>query len=205
MTDDVIDAGDAPRSYLAAGLHWIGADLYHSDPCEVPSLSSTVARTIIDHSPRHAWDIHPRLNPRYVPEIKKTFDIGTAAHRAILGKGPEYVAYPDNILGIDGAASTKAAKEWAEEQRALGRVPLKSDEVNGVNLMRGVAEKLLKENSISFDQDRSEIVAIASVDGAICRAMIDNAPSDPRQPLWDFKTTTNAAPSACKCCWEVWI
>ena len=182
---------------LTPGLHFIDADTYHSDPCATPSLSSTIAKLLIRQSPLHAWTQSPRLNPAWEPVNKKTFDIGRAAHSAILGKGGDYVAIPADLLASNGAASTKAAKDWIEDARASGLTPLKASEVDQVEAMRIIAVTRLADNGITLDPARSEVVAIAEIDGVMCRAMVDNAPVDPSKPLYDLKTCEDASPEAC--------
>lgn len=170
---------------------------YHADELlPVPTLSSTLARLILARSPLHAWTAHPRLNPAWEPTDRKTFDIGRAAHRAVLGRGADYVAYPAEILASNGAASTKEAKLWADDVRAEGRTPLKADEVDLIGEMAVAVDRQLAAMGIILDPARSEVVALAEVDGVACRAMIDNAPADPRQPLYDLKSTTDASPEA---------
>jgi hypothetical protein len=184
-------------TYLSTGLHFIDAATYHADPCERPSLSSTIAKKLLKQSPLHAWEASPRLNPDHQSKDSATFDIGRAAHRAILGKGDDYVAIPDDLLAENGAASTKAAKEFIEEARAAGLTPLKADIVAQVEAMRDHAKIRLAENGIVINPSRSEVVAIAEFGGVMCRAMIDNAPEDPSLPLYDFKTCEDASPEAC--------
>ena len=188
----MLDAALTPGVYAD-----ISETRYHADTlCGSPTLSSTLARTILARSPLHAWTAHPRLNPAWEPTEKKTFDIGRAAHRAVLGRGGEYVAYPAEILAANGAASTKEAKAWAEEQRAAGRTPLKADEVDQIGDMADAVRRQIEAMGVRLDPTRSEMVALAEVDGVMCRAMIDNAPADPRLPLYDLKTTTDASPEA---------
>lgn len=181
---------------LTTGIHIIDEADYHRDPAPQPSLSSTLARLILAKSPLHAWTAHPRLNPAWEPTEKKTFDIGRAAHRAVLGRGADYVAYPAEYLASNGAASTKEAKAWAEEQRAAGRTPLKADEVDQIGSMADAVQRQLAAMGIRLDPARSEVAALAEIDGVWCRAMIDNAPSDPRLPLYDLKSTADASPEA---------
>lgn len=184
--------------FLAPGVHGgIPEARYHEDTLlSVPTLSSTLARTILSRSALHAWTAHPRLNPAWEPTEKKTFDIGRAAHRAVLGRGGDYVAYPVELLASNGAASTKEAKAWAEDARASGFTPLKADEVDQIGAMADAVQRQLAAMGIRLDPARSEMVALAEVDGVACRAMIDNAPADPRLPLYDLKTTTDASPEA---------
>lgn len=184
--------------YLAPGVHDISAERYHADLLRpVPTLSSTLARLVLNRSPLHAWTAHPRLNPDWESNDRKTFDIGRAAHRAVLGKGGDYLSYPAELLASNGVASTKEAKAWAEDVRANGGTPLKSDEVDQIGAMADAVRRRLAAMNIHFDPARSEMSALAEIGGVWCRAMIDNAPADPRLPLYDLKSTEDASPEAC--------
>jgi hypothetical protein len=181
---------------LPAGVHSIAADAYHADPAPVPSLSSSIARVLLNQSPRHAWHASPRLNPDWEPTERKTFDIGRAAHRLVLGAGSDFEVIPSDLLAANGAASTKEAKAFIEDCRARGVTPLKEAEADAVQLMAAAVTDRLDAMRIKLDPARSELAALAQVDGIWCRAMVDNAPADPRLPLYDFKTTTDASPEA---------
>lgn len=183
---------------MKAGIYQIDGEAYHADPAPAPSLSSTAAKVMLSQSPLHAWTQSRRLNPDWQPNDRKTFDIGRAAHRVILGAGGGYIAIPDEILASNGAASTKEAKAFIADARASGLTPLKADEVAQIAAMQAVAEERLRAMGITFDPAMSEQVALAEIDGVWCRAMVDNAPLDERQPLWDFKTCENASPDACE-------
>ncbi len=179
-----------------SGIYQLPSEVYHADPCSAPSLSSTLAKTIISQSPLHAWDKSPRLNPDYEPADSKTFDIGRAAHRAVLGKGENYVAIPTKWLSRDGSASTKQAKDFIERARGSGLTPLKENEVDQIHVIAGKVRAKLDRMGIYFDPANSELTAIAQIDGVWCRAMIDNAPTDPLKPLYDLKTCEDASPQA---------
>lgn len=216
MTDNPFDPGyrepevdaapDMPEPRLRSGgegavkpgIIRLDAEAYHADPAPQPSLSSTLAKTLLAQSPLHAWTESRRLNPDWQPTEKKTFDIGRAAHREVLGAGDSYVTIPSDILASDGAASTKAAKAFIADARKNGLVPLKEAEVEQVQLMGALAGERLASMGIRFDPARSELAAVAQIDGVWCRAMFDNTPEDPRQPIYDFKTCENAAPDACE-------
>lgn len=181
------------------GIH-IGMDdaLYHGDPSEVPSLSSTLARKLLNQSPLHAWTDNPRLNSAWeASDGKATFDFGRAAHLMTLGQGGRFEVYPEDLLGKNGAVSTTAAKEWAIERRLRGVTPIKAEAEAQVLLMGEKIDGTLKELKIELDPDRSEIAAFADIEGVSCRAMIDNAPEEKHQPLYDFKTCVDASPNAC--------
>jgi hypothetical protein len=115
----------------------------------------------------------------------------------VLGAGSDFAVYPPEVLASNGAASTKAAKEWEADAREAGLTPIKAEDEQAIIDMADAVSLHLRAMRITFDPSRSEISALAEVDGVWCRAMIDNAPTDPRLPLYDFKTTTDASPDAC--------
>ncbi|MEH3121208.1 MAG: PD-(D/E)XK nuclease-like domain-containing protein [Sphingomonas phyllosphaerae] len=197
--DEASDSGvgEPAKSAIAAGIHHLTSAEYHADPAPLPSLSSTLAKVITTKSPLHAWHACRRLNPNYQSVERKTFDIGTAAHRALLGVGDDYVAIPDDLLAANGAASTAGAKAFIADARSKGRTPLKADEVAQVEAMRDAATSKLAEYGIVLDPARSEMAALAEIDGIWCRALFDNAPADPVQPIYDYKTCEDASPAAC--------
>jgi hypothetical protein len=187
---------------LTAGIHIISADEYHADPCPEPSLSSSIAKVLLNQSPLHAWTESRRLNPDWQPRESRVFDIGRAAHRAVLGRGGDYVAYPPEMLASNGAASTKEAKAWEAEQRAAGRTPLKADQVDAVGAMAKRLRHAVAGIGMVLDPDRSELCAISRIDDVWCRAMVDNAPEADvpglGKVLVDFKTCEDASPTACR-------
>lgn len=170
---------------------------YHADQAPEPSLSSTLAKALLKKSPLHAWCLSRRLNPAYVSIDKKTFDIGRAAHRAVLGAGDDYVAVPESLLASNGAISTKEARQFVAEAREAGQTPLKQAECDAIEEMAIVARDRLREHGVVLRPERSEIAAIAQVDDVWCRAMFDNIDDDPAIPIYDFKTCEDASPDAC--------
>lgn len=71
---------------------------------------------------------------------KPEFDLGHAVHAKVLGVGLDVVVIPDDLLASNGAASTKAAKEFIEQARAGGMVPVKADVLTQVD---AIAEAVL--------------------------------------------------------------
>lgn len=185
---------NAPR--LGVGVHQIEGAEYHLDPCPEPSLSSTLAKTMLQKSPLHAWIASPRLNPEWEPTDSKTFDIGRAAHRAVLGAGGDYVAIPAELLSADGGIRSKEAKEWVASARVDGLTPLKAEEVDLIEAMARKVRGRMASLGEDLDPARSEMVAIAQIEGVWCRAMLDNVPLDARAPIYDFKTIESAHPDA---------
>jgi hypothetical protein len=182
-------------AHLTQGIY---ADIpeadYHADLISAtPSLSSGTARLILNKSPRHAWLASQRLNPHFEPTESSVFDIGRAIHREILGRGGDYVAVPEDLLSADGGIRSKAAKEWVQDAKDQGLTVLKPDEIALIKSTSREAVAEFASMGITFDPARSEMTALAEIEGAWCRARIDNAPIDPRQPLNDIKTCEDAS------------
>ena len=117
--------GDGEVS-LDYGIHDIGSDTYHSDPCDQPSLSASIANILVNKSPAHARAAHPRLNPDLERDDDIKFDIGTAAHALFL-QGTDGIG----IAPFDDWR-TAAAKELRTELRMDGRIPLLTSQAERV-------------------------------------------------------------------------
>lgn len=99
----------------------MSADEYHADD----SLSSTGARKLLPPSCPAQFK-HDREHP---PAPKKEFDYGHAAHKLVLGDGPE-LALIDYANYLGGKA-----KAERDEARAAGMVPLLRHEYEQVEAM----------------------------------------------------------------------
>lgn len=184
---------------MTAGFHpdATAAD-YHADRLSPePSLSSSVAAILLDRSPRHAWAAHPRLNPAFAPDEEPTRarEIGTAAHKLILGRGAE-------VVTID-AADYKggAARTCRAELYAAGKAPiLRPDMGRAQTVASAVAEQVAHiEDCAGFFDARPELVAVAQdMTGAWLRCMVDRFEDrETSAVIWDIKTgDTSAAPHA---------
>jgi len=89
---------------------------YHASP----GLSSTGMRWLL-RSPKH---YRQAMDHRVE---KAAFDLGHLVHAKVLGVGMGVVVIPEDVLASNGAASTKAAKEFIAAARADGMVPVKDD------------------------------------------------------------------------------
>lgn len=107
----------------ALGLH---RDLpnseYHADKT---SLSSSGARKLLPPSTPAKFR-YEQDNPQVTT---KTFDYGNAAHKLVLGNGPELVLVDHDTW------TTKTAKAEVTEARARGGIPLKQRELDMVKAM----------------------------------------------------------------------
>lgn len=184
----------SPKIVAGPGVYDFNADTYHSDPAPQPSLSASIAKVLLTQSPLHGWLASPRLNPHWEPVNKKTFDIGSAAHRQVLGKGGDWITIPTEMLASNGAASTKEAKAFIENARDRGLTPIKAEEADQVKSMALKVITRLSSMGITLDPAHSETSAFAQIEGVWCRCLVDNAPNTGRGPLYDLKTTTDANP-----------
>lgn len=129
----VTDVAQAVEPLLidAPGVYDIPAEAYHGDPVVGGSLSSTGARKLLPPSCpalfRHSLE---KPDPP-----KKAWDLGHAAHKLVLGVGPELVKVEgDGKLGPE-VWNTAAVKAEANAVRRRGAVPLKPSEYEQVRAM----------------------------------------------------------------------
>ena len=171
---------------------------YHADPVgPSPSLSSSVAKLVVNRSPLHAWHEHPRLNKAKAAEVEaptKAMDIGTAAHKLILGQGraiKEIAA--DDYRGA-------VARKLRDEARAAGLVPILSDDMASVKMLAEAARDQLAGTDLAgiFDSGTPEATLVWQDFGGVwCRARVDWLPDSARQGghvrVVDLKTTGGSA------------
>lgn len=110
---------------------------YFADPCEVPSLSQSIAGKILSRSPLHGWSAHPRLGGAPAEdgeeedgeeEVEKStdaLDTGKLLHKLMLGKGVEVV-----IIHFDNFKK-KLAQQQRDEARAAGKLPIIAAKYDG--------------------------------------------------------------------------
>lgn len=173
--------------------HLPSAD-YHADPCKTPSLSASLADTILSGTPRHAWLESPRLNPDHEPVEKRAFDIGSAAHEVLLGNGK-------GVWVIDAENyRTKAAQEARDDARAMGHTPLLRSEADKVETMIRALEDQLPSYDIGnpFKDNPTERTLIWEADGCVNRCMVDCIDHEKRV-AYDYKTASGYADP------EVWV
>jgi hypothetical protein len=119
MTTIAEPAVEAP----ALGLHAdLSNEAYHADKT---SLSSSGARKLLPPSCPAKFR-YEQDNPQ---PASKTFDYGNAAHKKVLGNGPELV-----VIEYD-TWNTKDAKQAVAEARSRGAIPLKQHEMDMVDAM----------------------------------------------------------------------
>lgn len=186
------------------GVYEMTADEYHADPVAGGSLSSTGARKLLAPScpaKFRYWADNPQ------PERKRVFDLGHAAHRAVLGAGAELadidVRYGPKHKRAGELVTdylTGDAKEARDAAYDAGKTPLLAREREQVEAMA----KALREHPLAGPLfrppgGRPEQVLVwqDKETGVWCRAMVDFLRYQQRVGrfiLADYKTADNASP-----------
>jgi hypothetical protein len=164
---------------LGPGFHRISKAHYLSDPCDRPSLSSSIAHLLISESPAHAWAAHPRgLAVKDDPTTAMVQ--GTAVDALLLGADTELVCLPEMMPDAKGTLCPtndelrmNSAKAWADEQKAAGRQVIKR-----AALMQ--AERAAEAITAKLDrlkiylQGEHQVTGIWEDSGVLCRMRLDH-------------------------------
>lgn len=166
------------------------ADEYFADPCDKPSLSSSIARKLVSESPRHAYSAHPRLGG-HSRAPTKAMNAGSVMHALLLDGGKDIVEIPYKDF------KTKAAQVDRDQAIAEGRVPITSSDLAEARVVAAILRDKLAASQMVFDGE-TEIAALweeTADDGTIvsCRAMFDHW-SFARAMIDDLKTSRTADP-----------
>jgi hypothetical protein len=174
----------------AARILDVTEDEYFADPCPTPSLSQSVAHTIVKESPLHGWLQHPRLGA-HREESTDALDEGTILHKLILGKGAAIAKIEFDDF------RTKLAREARDEAIANGQVPIIAHKHDAI---LAAAEKL-RGNCAALGYEfkgESEVAIEWWARGTnrpiICRSRIDHLFLD-QGIAFDVKKTRNANPN----------
>lgn len=172
------------------GVYSMPAEEYHADPVKGGSLSSSGARRILECPAKFRWE---RDHP---PASTEVFDFGQAAHKLVLGAGPDVEVVEANSW------RTKAAQEKREAAYLAGKVPLLEDEWGQVIDMAQAIRQHPFAAAI-FDPSRGapeQVLVWQDNDtGVWRRAMVDFLPTAQegrRLIVADYKTTYNASPAS---------
>lgn len=172
----------------APGVHQMTDAEYHADPVPGGSLSRSEAKQLLECPARFAWERQHGRKPR------REWDIGHAAHKLILGSGPD-------LVRVDADEwRSKAVKADVAAIREAGGVPLRPSDFDTVHAM---ADKL-REHPIArrlFDRDHGqpEQTLIWHGSDVWLRARLDWLPDpkpDGRMVIPDYKTCDTASPAA---------
>lgn len=160
---------------------------YHEDPCDVPSLSSSIAHILINKSPAHAWLAHPRMGGEKGNEPTKAMLAGTVMHKLLLGKG-------SHICVIDaGDYKTNASKSARDYAIEAGEIPILSKDMADLQIASVEIRRNLDNSGVFLHRDNSEVPIEWTDDGVVCRSMFDSY-SRSERIVYDLKTTSDASP-----------
>src|SRR5262245_18743546 len=96
---------------------------------DIPPLTQTMIRYLVDESPLHAWTQNPRLNPNYVRDVSKEMEFGHIVH-AVLLQGEDVTERIDfNDYRKD------KAQEQRDAARKAGKYPILVKDVPRVEAM----------------------------------------------------------------------
>lgn len=165
------------------GVYDIPAEMYHADPIRGGSLSSTGARTLTSKCPaKFRYDLD------HQQPYKAAFDFGTAAHKLVLGDGPELVLVDELLWNTD------ATKARVAEIRAAGNIPLKRADLERVHDMAtAITQHPEAADLLHPDSGQPEQTLFWPVGNVWCRARVDWLRDD---CLVDYKTARSAHPDA---------
>jgi len=188
-----VTAVDEGLVVTQAGVYDMTDDEYHNDPVPGGSLSASGARKLL--APNCPARFHyDRTHPQ---DHKREFDIGKAAHKVVLGSGPDLVV-------VDAENwRTKAAQEAKKAAYAEGAVPLLPQDHDDVTAMavalaeHPVASALFRPGSGRPEQS---LFWMDKPTGVWRRARLDWLPegisSEGRLIIPDYKTCAKADPES---------
>lgn len=179
----------AVEQITGPGVYTLDADTYHADPVPGGSLTSTGARKLLPPSCpalyKHWHDTEER-------ETKPAWDEGHAAHKLVLGVGPELVVVDRDRW------DTNAVKAEVAAIRAAGNVPLKRSVYERVQAMAAAlrahpwASRLFTPGT----GDAEQTIVWRHHTGVWCRALLDWLPNPTPGRRFIFRDYKTAAPSA---------
>lgn len=166
---------------------------YHADPCASPSLSQSIAHTLITESPRHAWLAHPRLGGNAERFASKVMEEGQILHKLLLGAGAQF----EMVVAPDWR--TNAAKEARDAIIADGKIAVLAHNFKKLQIAADRIFKNAANQGFPFG-GRSEL-AIEFTDYAdswsrtrevLCRCRIDQVTDE--HTIYDVKKVESANP-----------
>ena len=174
------------------GAYEIPEDVYHRDPVKGGSLSYSGAKKLLAEGGPELY-AYEREHP---PEQSAEMELGTAAHKMVLGVGAELVEVEAKDY------YTKPAKQARDEARERGAVPLLTHQMETVKAMAARIREHKRASQLLAQPGRPEVSAFWTDPeyGTWWRCRFDHMPEpDPRyRPVIpDYKTTAKdgAAPA----------
>ena len=166
-------------------------EIYHGNCCDSESLSSSMARMLVEQCPKKMWG-QSYMNPNKPVKENKNFDMGHALHKIFLepdlfGASVQEIEAPDYRTN-----DAKAAREAAYQR---GKTPLLTEQFKTVFRMRGalMADPIARKAFTKGVAERSYFVKDKET-GVWLKARVDWEMFSPRV-FNDYKSTMSASPS----------
>lgn len=183
-----IEIRDDPQP-TEPGAYRIPEAAYHADPCPSPSLSSTMARILLDASPLHAWAAHPRFNSAWRPQPPTSAQLwGSVIHNLLLEDGKRVVMLPFRDYR---KKESQRARDTAFRQNLL---PLLLDQAQAVANMVDAARAQMP-SEIDVREGDAEVSVVVDSGSSWRRIRLDWW-SRSRELFVDYKTTSGLASEA---------
>ena len=174
-------------------LHDIPEQVYHSGGVQTPGPQVSQSGLKMLRPPSTPREFQHYLLNGMTPT--EAMEFGSAVHTMVLGRGDQYVTYPDDLkLSVDGKATTTEAKRWVAEQREAGRIVLNRARFDS---MAAVAEAILHHpvagELFTDPTGKAEVSAYhEAIPGLWMRSRFDLL----RGSLVDLKTAADPHPEA---------
>jgi len=182
-----------PEPSARARILPVTPDEYFLDPCERPSLSQSIARTLITRSPAHAWTEHPRFGGIRRAPTKATDD-GSIIHKLLLGKGVDV-----EIISGFNDFKKKAAQEARDAAKDAGKIPMLEHRFAAIETAADRLRTTIARHGIELDGE-SEIAFEWHEPGfegdVLCRALMDHVILS-RGRIIDLKKIVSADARTC--------
>lgn len=167
------------------GIYELTDAVYHADPVEGGSLSSTGAKALLRSPARFRYD-------REHPVQKKAYDLGHVVHAKVLGVGMDIVEVKYDSW------RTRAAKTARAEAYLAGKIAMLTHELApAVEMAEAVlAHPLARALFERPGQSEASLFATDPGSGVVLRARIDHLPdaTERRTICVDLKTAESAYP-----------
>lgn len=172
-----------PRIELGEGFHQIDKRLYLEDPCVEPSLTSSLAKLILAEtggSPLHAWAAHPRLGA-IAKDPTAAMVRGDLMDSIIVGGDTEIAILPDMMPDAKGVMRETrgefrmdSAKQWKEEQKALGFNVCNQETYDDANKAAKIIVQKIADMGIDLNGSTHQQTIIWKDGPVWCRSRLDN-------------------------------
>lgn len=176
---------------MNASILTLPADQYHADDigADQPTLSSSIAKLLVEASPAHARAAHPKLSPNLERADDDKFAMGTCIHALLLQGETVFDRLAFDSWRTDAAKAAKA-EAWAH-----GRIPLLIKDADRVDeMIEAVRAQIaqLDVDPLPFTDGLPEQTLVWEEDGVLCRARLDWLRAD-YTVCDDLKTTSRYA------------